>query len=201
MRRRAAAGAVAAILGAGATACMAAKVDSGPVNIPIPNTLGGVYINWVTGANGTTGATVTGWDFNPYAIGSGTLLDLFTPNGGGDAVVGVTALAAASTLPPGATIGGASTFVQGVTSGTSLRATATQNVGIKFANEATGAVNYGYAEVQTTAPGGFPATITRYVYDDAGAAIVIPGGGVAAPVMQGSKSRGVQGGTPFDLPL
>lgn len=197
--RRAAAIAIAAALGALSAVPMAAIVDSGPVNITIPNTLDGVYVNWLTGASGVTGAAVPGWDINPYAIGSGTLLDLFAPNGASKAIVGLVATAAAASLPVGAMIGGTSTFVQGVTSGVALRTTATHYVGIRFMNEGTGAINYGYALVRTTAPGGFPAAIVRYVYDNAGGGIVTP---VLPPMLQSVVSRRVQGaaGT-FDLPL
>ncbi len=199
LRRRAAAIAIAAALGATAPPSMATIVDSGPVSIGIPNTLAGVYVNWVTGTNGVTAAAVPGWDMNPYAIGSGTLLNMFAPNGGSNGVVGVIATTAVTTLPNATTVGSASVYVQGVASGVNFRDTATHYVGIKFMNEGTGLVNYGYAQLQTTAPGGFPATIVRYVYENTGAPITTLGG---PPLLQSAVSRHVHGAAgPFDLPL
>lgn len=41
--------------------------DSGPVSIPIPNTLEGIYFNVVTGSVGSTSASAVGWDVNLYS--------------------------------------------------------------------------------------------------------------------------------------
>jgi hypothetical protein len=46
-------------------------------------------------------------------------------------------------------------------------------IGVAFYNEVTGAVNYGYLHVQTSA-GGFPIQVLDYGYDNSGAAITIP---------------------------
>lgn len=47
-------------------------------------------------------------------------------------------------------------------------------LGVKFMNEETGEVNYGYVHMLTTAGSGFPAMILDYAYDQTGAAITIP---------------------------
>lgn len=59
-----AATALAAVMAAPA---QAAIVYSGPVNIAIPDNIDGVYMNLVTGAIGSAGAAVAGWDINPYS--------------------------------------------------------------------------------------------------------------------------------------
>ncbi|MBA2433187.1 MAG: hypothetical protein H0V56_13915, partial [Chthoniobacterales bacterium] len=61
-----------------------AKADiifSGPVNLTIPTSTNGLYLNVVTGQNnlpapGGPGSSVPGWDINPW---SSTTLNLFNP--------------------------------------------------------------------------------------------------------------------------
>ncbi len=46
-------------------------------------------------------------------------------------------------------------------------------IGVAFYNEGTGAVNYGYLHV-TTSAGGFPVQVLDYGYNSVGEAITIP---------------------------
>jgi hypothetical protein len=151
----------------------AAVITSGPLNLAVPQNLDGIYLNLVTGATGTS-TPPTGWDFNPYATSSGTLLSFnFATGAGGVAVGGVL-----QNLAPGTTISAASTFLTG------LQTTATANsifragvnagyLGLRFVNEATGLTNYGYVQFTTTGPNGFGATILSYAYENTGAAITV----------------------------
>lgn len=71
-----------AVAAAGASAgfvnnAEAAVVSSGPVNINVPSTTAGVYLNVVTGANSSSPAAAPGWDVNPW---SGTGLSYFNPS-------------------------------------------------------------------------------------------------------------------------
>ena len=45
-------------------------------------------------------------------------------------------------------------------------------LGIRFFNEATTSVNFGWIQLNTTAPNGFPATIVSYCYENSGASIM-----------------------------
>ena len=54
-------------------------------------------------------------------------------------------------------------------------------MGLKFRNDLTGSINYGYVKLTTTAPDGFPATITGRAYENTGAAITVPGTPSATP--------------------
>jgi hypothetical protein len=194
LRRRASAIAIASTLCIASSAPMAAIVDSGFASLPVPNTLAGLYLNLVTGVFGNTAAQVPGWDFNAYGATSLSFFGSTTPGH----IAAVVATAGVTTaLAGGATIGPASTFANGA-AGTNFHDTATHYVGIQFTNEATAALNYGYVLLQTTSATGYPATVLRYVYENAGAAITIP----VAPVFLGAASRKVHGaaGT-FDLPL
>jgi hypothetical protein len=197
-RRRAANLAIASAFGVIATAPMAAIIDSGPVSIAVPQTTAGIYLNLVTGVNNIAPASVPGWDFNPWGNSS---LNLW-----GNAAVAnasaivVTAASTAAALVQGDVVGPGSTYVATAnTTGTAFRNTGTEYVGIRFTNEVTAAINYGYVEIHTTSPNGTPVLITRYVYENTGAAITIPG---PPPIAVTAASRKVHGaaGT-FDLPL
>ena len=166
----------AALLAEGSMLCLASSVataaviDSGPVNIVLPNTFAGVYINILTGATGS--ASFAGWDLNPYLTGTG--MGIFWDTTNTTSTGGV--VAAATTTPflvlaPGATISVASTFSRTIQAASSFRVTQDAFLGFRFFNEGTSAVNYGYAELTTTGPDGFPMTIVHYVYENTGAPI------------------------------
>jgi hypothetical protein len=181
LRRHAAAMAIASTLCIASSAPMAAVIDSGPVNLPVPVTIAGIYLNLVTNASGITPALAPGWDFNPFS--SGGSLAFFTSASVTNVSNVVGSGTAATALTAGATIGPASTFAAtGTVStlGTAFRNTGTEYVGVRFNNEATGLLNYGYVELQTTAATGFPATIRRYVYENTGLPIIIA---AAAPTI------------------
>jgi len=61
LRRHAAAMAIASTLCIASTVPMAAVIDSGPVNLPVPVTIAGIYLNLVTNAPGITPALAPGW--------------------------------------------------------------------------------------------------------------------------------------------
>ena len=174
LRRNVAKVALAAALGVAASAPTAAIIDSGPISINVPHTSAGIYVNLVTG--GITATPAVGWDFNPF--GSANLG--FFPNISAGHTAAIVATAAnsgiAAALSAGSTIGPASSYqTSGAaqTTGTAYRTTSTNYVGISFDNEATATLNYGYAQISTTAGTGFPATILRYVYDNTGAPITV----------------------------
>jgi len=164
-----------ASLGLASTATFAAPVDSGLLSITVPATIDGIYINIVTGATGGSGAAVPGWDNNPYNNGSG--FTWFSPSvPAGQGVVG--AALAASALLPGTTISGTNTFLAGQATGAAFQSAGDRYVGVRFRNEATGAQNFGYVLVRNSAGAGtnigFPATILRTGYCNAGESVTIP---------------------------
>lgn len=169
--------AVALCLGADATP--AAVVCSGAVDLPIPATGEGLYLNLVTGVSGTAEAQVPGFDFDPYAAQnsnpSGQLKFYWGPsaNGGAGVVSGGDTYAA---LQPGDTIGSSSLFSRAAFTGdTTLWQAGIKAgyLGARFTNESSGTINYGWLRLTTTPPLGFPMTVLDWCYDDSGATITI----------------------------
>lgn len=172
------AAAVAGTAAIGAEADGALVLTNANTSIPVPQTTAGVYLNLITGATGTSGASVSGWDFNPYNTASGLgfywsgTLIAGQRSGGVETAVGSALYA---DLTAGGTVGPASTFTSAI-QGTSanFRSSGDKVLGLRFVNENTGVFNYGYLTITTTGNSGFPATITGWVYDDAGASVTYP---------------------------
>lgn len=169
------AAAVAAVSGLGLVGEMqeahAQIVYSGPVNIPIPNTLDGIYMNVVTGATGTSGAAVTGWDINPYTATTFNLWGVdtetwYAPSG----LIGGPYPLTAGT-PIGAPIAG---FFFRPGGGTDIGPQVTLNApnlfGFEFPNETGAANTFGWVEITFGADAGTRA-ITGYAYELSGASI------------------------------
>lgn len=172
---------IAAILLASATtastSALAAVVCGPGSNVSVPENIDGVYYNLVTGVGATSGGANAGWDVNMYLTG-GTLF-FFWPSSPAGSFGGVADGTGTNyaVLNSGALIDGSSTFL--VSSGgggagpyVNWLAGSTGNyLGVRFFNETAAAVNYGWIQLDTTAPTGFPATIVSYCYEDSGAGI------------------------------
>lgn len=167
---------------------MAALVDSGPVNVVIPDDADGLYFNVVTGAAGGSGGAAPGWDINPYSAAAGTFNlwgattnTWFNPQG---------VVTGNYNLPAGTVVQGAAAAFFRPGGANDLTAQFTLNsdqnfLGFRFANEANGGANhFGYIQVQFGATIG-TRSIIRYVYEDvADTAITIPTGVVnTAPTL------------------
>ncbi|WP_257387031.1 hypothetical protein [Tahibacter caeni] len=149
----------------GASTAYAAVVCATPA-IAVPQNIDGVYINLVTGATGTTGSGTTGWDFNPYASSSSTLLSFNAATGAGYLSSG----GVISALASGATIDGSGTYLTGIqTSATAMgtyRAGVTSATYLGFRLTEGGNTYYGWIGLTTTGPNGFPATLNNYCYEN-----------------------------------
>ncbi len=166
------AGAAVAVLAAPAAHAAVVYVNRTATPILIPNNIDGVYINFVTGVTGSSGAAVPGWDLNPYNNGAGlTFYGAASPSGVlATGTAGTTAVATRLTF--GALIGSAGQYNQFQTLGTNFQTTGGLGyLGFRFVNESTGATNYAWAEFQTSAGDGFPSGLLRYAYENTGASI------------------------------
>jgi hypothetical protein len=179
---------------AGATAVFAAApaaeaaviyTDLTATPLVIPNNLDGVYLNILTGATGTSGLDVAGWDINPYNNGGGlTFYGSASP--AGILATGTPGTSAQATaLALGALISAAGQYNQFQTRGAAFQVTGQEFLGFRFLNENTNAINYGWALISTTASSGvnlgFPASILGYAYEDTGASIAAGAGLPAVP--------------------
>jgi hypothetical protein len=170
-------------------------VLSGPVNINIPSTTAGVYLNLVTGVNNPSPGLVPGWDINPW---SSTTLNMFvpTPQPAGGTYVG--SAAGWQNLTVGTLVSAASTFAAGSVGQNlafPLNFNSSNNyVGFRFINEANGnQVHYGWAQLQISGTAASqPRAIVQYAYESvAGVGITIPGPGALALIgLAGLTGRG-----------
>lgn len=140
--------ACATVAAATAGAANAGIVYSGIVNLTIPATTNGLYLNVVTGANnlpgGGSGGTVPGWDVNPWGS---TGFGLFSSSGGGYLNLGANTF----NLPGGTSIGFGGTFA-GLATGTNNAqwnlGSSNNIVGFRFvSSENGGTTHYGWFRV------------------------------------------------------
>ncbi len=184
LRHTAVAAATGAALMMAAAPSFAVIVYSGPVNLPIPLSTNGLYLNVITGANnlpapGTGGTTVPGWDINPYGI---TGLSFFsaTPTAS-SGYVGLGGNVA--NLLVGAPISGASTFITAINTppvaGWNLNSN-NNYVGFRFLNEAGGTVHYGWMQLGLGATTTTGRTLVSYAFESS-PLTSIPAGVVPEP--------------------
>lgn len=169
--RRAIAFSATAFALAGAPVSGVAAIVCDNPSIAVPQNIDGIYLNLVTGATGTTGSAVPDWDFNPYASSSATLLSFYSAAGAGYVSSG----GAIGALAGGTTIGASSTYLTGVQTTPEAMGiyragvTGASYLGLRFTD--SGNTYYGWLDVTTTAPNGFPMTVNNYCYEDSGASI------------------------------
>jgi hypothetical protein len=191
LRSALAATALAAVMSAPAHAVI---VYSGPVNIPVPDDIDGVYLNLVTGAFGSS--PPAGWDINPYSATAGgfNLWGATTTTWLNTA--GVIGDAAGYVLPFGTNIAPGTNFYR-PGGGTSLAGAVTLNgpnlFGVQFTNEAGSSTHYAWVEITFGASAGERA-ITGWAFesmpDAAIAAGVVPEPGTYAMLLAGLAGIG-----------
>ena len=158
----------------------AAIIYSGPVNIGIPSTTAGVYLNVVTGVNNISPGAVPGWDVNPFGSSAFSLFNPTAPSGGVYVVnaPGGTSATAPDNLAFGTLISAASGFGSGTGETTGITAfnlnSSNNLVGFRFQNEAAGnAIQYGWMRISlSTTTIAQPRLIVEYAYDDSGVGIL-----------------------------
>jgi hypothetical protein len=165
------------VLALASVSSMAAVVCGPTNNISVPANIDGVYLNLVSGATGTAGAGTTGWDINLYQTGTPAALFFFWPTTPANSFGGASTATVYDALSSGAVIGPASTFILNSGAGgpapfVNWQATQTgKYLGVRFFNENTSTINFGWLQLNTTATSGFPATISQYCYQTDGTAI------------------------------
>lgn len=157
----------------------AAQICIDAHSLVVPDTSEGLYVNFSTGVSGTSESAVPGFDFDPYAAVS------TTPSGQlrfywGAASTGNAGVASSgdryALLSAKDQVGPTSLFTRaGFTGDTSAWTSevTTGYLGMRFFNEATNSINYGWVQLTTTPPLGFPMTIHGWCYDNTGASLLI----------------------------
>ncbi|MFM9956522.1 MAG: hypothetical protein ACKVZJ_00460 [Phycisphaerales bacterium] len=175
----------------------AGVVYSGVVNLNIPSTTDGLYLNVVTGQTSTSSAaTPSGWDVNLWGNSS---LSLFSPSPspGGGAYVGSGSLYRNVPFVGGVLVGPADTFtnvgVATLNPGTPLNLNSSNNgIGFRFINELTGnQVHYGYLRFSVSSSASSqPRAVVEYYYESTpGFALnIFPSPGTGAIVVVGSAA-------------
>ncbi len=169
----------------------AAIVWSGAVNINIPSTTAGVYLNVVTGVSNVSPSLAPGWDVNPWNT---TGLGLFNPTApaGGVYVATTAGGTTAVNMAFGATIDGTSLFGSNSAPNGAWNLNSSNNlVGFRLQDETSGnAIRYGWMRISLGATaGGQPRAIVEYAYENTGAGIgagVVPAPGSVALLAVGA---------------
>ncbi len=167
------------------TGAQAVIIYSGPLNLAIPNTTAGLYVNVIDGSTYTGPSTFpvlggpgANFDFNLFGS---TAWTLFSPTTSGQSAptpvpvtsrgyVSVTSTGAALNLAVGTPIDGASIFNTGSPSGSALSTGSQAIFGFRFRNEGANlgsavddTVHFGWARVILT--GGVPGTLVDYAFE------------------------------------
>ncbi len=164
------AGAAASV--AAAPSAQAAVVYSGLVNLPIPNTFGGIYLDMTTGV--TAGAAFVGWDINPY--NAATSMYCSAASGGTNPLVSVIAAAGIvdANLAPGIAIPGVLVLENGLARDTNLAPGQTGIMGIQFVD----AGNTYNGWVRMTRGAGGDGSLVDFAWDNTPNTPIAAGAGI-----------------------
>jgi hypothetical protein len=173
------------LAGSLASTASAAVVYSGVLNLSVPGTFDGTYLNVVSGLATPTTTGNTDYDFNPYIAtpGTSTSWSFFQPDSTSGGTVAATTSGPALVLTAGTPIGPASVFKTGTAVGTAFNSSTAAYVGFKFLLETDASIHYGWARVSLPTPtlgaGGQAAgTIIDYAYDSSANTEILAGAGV-----------------------
>lgn len=183
----------------------AAIVYSGPINLTIPTTTSGIYLNVVTGVSATSPAAAPGWDLNLW--GSGSFFAWANNSASlNDGVIqdfaGGSSTTLVDNLPIGTPVNGTYSFGRTAsieTTGTTAftLSSSANYIGFRFLNEATGQVDYGWAQISLSSTyNGQPRSVVGYAYENTGTAILVGQTAVPEPtttVLLGAMAAGAVG--------
>jgi hypothetical protein len=156
-------------------------ISSGTVNIAIPSTSAGVYLNLSSGVFNINPASVPGWDVNPWGSTNFNVWasnSTETSNGVIGNFTGGSSATLVDNVPFGTPVDGTWTYVRqnGIeTTGlTAFNLNSSNNlVGIRFLNNTTNTLNFGWIRFSLGATSGAqPRAIVEYAYEDSGAGIL-----------------------------
>ncbi|HEY2799220.1 MAG TPA: hypothetical protein VGI85_01385 [Chthoniobacterales bacterium] len=160
-------------------------VNSGVVNINIPSTTAGIYLNVQNGVFATTPGGAPGWDLNLWSssgleIWGNNSADPTGSNGVLDNFPGGSSATLVDNIPIGSVVNSSFTFGQvdssvETTGPTAFVLNSNQNYfGFRFFNEATGQTDFGYGQISLSSTlAGQPRLLVQYSYDNMGNPITV----------------------------
>ncbi len=158
----------------------ASIVYSGVVNINIPSTTSGIYLNVATGVFATSPSGAPGWDLNLWSSSGLSIWanNSASPNDGAlSNFTGGSSATAVDNLPFGTLIDGSWSYGRTnsaeTTGATAFLFNSDQNLfGFTFLNEGTGQLDFGWARISLSGTAASqPRTLVEYAYEDSGAGI------------------------------
>lgn len=176
----------AAAVAAGVAGTASAAVNySGLVNLAVPATFYGLYVNTETGAfaSNAPGAGVPGWDINPYGSAD---LRMWCPANGGMMRYSSTSATTCGSLDVGQVVSAAGLFVQttaAVTFGGAAgqwKVNSINYFGFRMTTAANDGFHYAFGRMQVGATATSRTLLDWYWEGTAGTAITVPGPGAAA---------------------
>jgi MYXO-CTERM domain-containing protein len=176
---------------AGAQKADAAVVYSGIVNINVPTTTAGIYLNVATGVFAVTPAGAPGWDLNPWGSTSNNIWANNSASPTDGIVINYTGGSSATltdNMPLGATVDGSWAYgrtstLESTGSTAFVLGGADNYIGFRFFREgdAAGTLHFGWARFRMSAGGAQPRTLVDYAYDDVVGTAIHIGDGQPAP--------------------
>jgi hypothetical protein len=156
-------------------------IYSGVVNINIPSTTSGVYLNLSSGVFSTAPASAPGWDINPWSSSAFNVwanISTETSNGVISNFTGGTSSTLTDNIPLLTLIDGTwnygRTNSSETTGPTAFQFNSSNNiVGVRFLNNTTNTINFGWVRFSLSGTAASqPRAIVDYAYDDSGAGIL-----------------------------
>jgi hypothetical protein len=208
LKRAAAAAGAAVLVSAAAGSAQAAVIYSGTVNLPVPNTIDGLFLNVVTGSTftgpgfPTLGGPGSNYDINPFGT---TSWSFFSPGSSGQSAptpvptsqkgyVASSTSGPVSNLPQGTLIDGSSILNTGTPSGSAVATGSPAIVGFRFRNENDTStpnddtVHFGWARFNLSA--GAPGTLIDYAWESTPNVGILAGVAVPEPASLGVLGLG-----------
>lgn len=186
----------------GAQEAQAQIIYSGPVNINVPSTTAGVYVNVATGVFATAPAGAPGWDLNPW---SATVFNVWANNAASPTsgvvsnFAGGTSATLTDNLPLNTVVDGSLTYgrtnASETTGPTAFVVNSDQNyIGFRFLDEADNVTKFGWARFSLSAGTGTqPRTLVEFAYENSGAPILVGATAVPEPSSLALLSVGAAG--------
>jgi hypothetical protein len=159
-----------------------AAIVFNPINLNIPSTVSGIYLNLVTGVAATTPGGAPGWDLNLWGT---TSLSIWANNAASpnDGVItnfpGGVSGTSVDNCPCGTLVNDTWTYSRTsaveTTGPTAFQLNSNNNyIGFRFLNEATGQYDFGWAQISLSS--GFatqPRVLLQYAYENSGMPLTV----------------------------